>query len=78
METEEESKSEECDNKPVDLEAFEALKTLRNAQKSENIEWINTFKNNNGRDPSDEELDDIREQIEIYNFNNNKYILMKA
>ena len=78
METEEECKSEECNNEPVDLQAFEALKTLRNEQKSENIEWINTFKNNYGRDPTDEELDEIREQIEKYNLNNNKYIVMKA
>lgn len=59
--TEEESKSEECNNQPVNLEDFEALKTLKNVQKNENIEWINTFKNKNGRDPSDEELDEIRD-----------------
>jgi len=78
LETEEECKNDECDNEPVDLLAFDALKTLRNEQKSENIEWINSFKNTHGRDPTDEELDEIREQIEKYNLNNNRYIVMKA
>jgi hypothetical protein len=71
-ESQEECKTDDCSNEdPVDLKEFEALKTLRNEQKSENIEWINDFKTKNGRDPTDEELDEIREQIEKYNLNNN-------
>lgn len=35
--------------------------------KNINIEWINSFKNTHGRDPSDEELDEIKEQIENFN-----------
>jgi hypothetical protein len=78
-ESQEECKTDDCSNEdPVDLKEFEALKTLRNEQKSENIEWINDFKTKNGTDPTDEELDEIREQIEKYNLNNNKYISMKA
>jgi len=58
LETNEECKGCECcDETPVDLKEFETLKTLRNEQKSVNIEWINTFKANNERDPIDEELD---------------------
>ena len=79
MDTNEESKDLDGDSncEPIDLEAFESLKALRNEQKNANIAWINNFKDQNGRDPSDEELDEIREQIESYNLNNNKYIVMK-
>lgn len=68
-ETQEESKSdEECGlNITVDLKAFDNLKVKRNEMKNINIEWINSFKNTHGRDPSDEELDEIKEQIENFN-----------
>ena len=53
--------------KPVDVKAFEALKIYRNKLKGENIEWINKFKRAHRRDPTDIDLDEIREQIEEYN-----------
>ena len=65
-------------DRPVDVQAFEALKIYRNKLKNENIEWINKFKRAHKRDPTDMDLDVIREQIEDYNTSNNKYILMKA
>lgn len=76
----EESKSDEASdlNNQVNLETFETLKAERNSKKYANVEWINSFKNANGRDPCDEELDEIKEQIENYNIINNEYILMKA
>lgn len=79
MDTNEEAKALDGDSnsEPIDLEAFESLKALRNEQKNANIAWINNFKDQNGRDPTDDELDEIREQIESYNLNNNKYIVMK-
>lgn len=64
--------------RPVDVKAFEALKIYRNKLKAENIEWINKFKRAHKRDPTDQDLDVIRDQIEDYNTSNNKYILMKA
>jgi len=71
--------NEELDlDRPVDVKAFEALKIYRNKLKSENIEWINKFKRAHKRDPTDQDLDEVREQIEDYNTTNNKYILMKA
>ena len=62
-ETQEETKASETEGSedPVNLEEFETLKALRNEQKNQNIAWINDFKNNNERDPTDEELDEIRE-----------------
>lgn len=65
-------------DRPVDVKAFEALKTYRNKLKNDGIEWINKFKRAHKRDPTDHDLDEIREQIEEYNTSNNKYILMKA
>lgn len=65
-------------DRPVDVKAFEALKAYRNKLKSDNIEWINKFKRAHRRDPTDRDLDEIREQIEEFNTSNNKYILMKA
>lgn len=64
--------------RPVDVKAFEALKIYRNKLKAENIEWINKFKRAHKRDPTDQDLDAIKEQIADYNTSNNKYILMKA
>ena len=64
--------------KPVDVKAFEALKVYRNKLKNENIEWINKFKRAHKRDPTDIDMDEIKDQIEDYNTQNNKYILMKA
>lgn len=54
-------------DKPVDVKAFEALKIYRNKLKNENIEWINKFKRAHKRDPTDIDLDEIRDQIEDYN-----------
>ena len=57
--------NEELDlDRPVDVKAFEALKIYRNKLKGENIEWINKFKRAHKRDPTDQDLDEIREQIE--------------
>ena len=71
--------NEELDlEKPVDVKAFEALKIYRNKLKAENIEWINKFKRAHKREPTDIDLDEIKEQIKEYNTSNNKYILMKA
>jgi len=65
-------------DRPVDPQAFEALKVYRNKLKDQNIEWIAKFKRAHGRDPTDTDLDEIKNQIEDYNNSNNKYILMKA
>jgi len=71
--------SEDLDlDRPVDPQAFEALKVYRNKLKDQNIEWIAKFKRAHGRDPTDTDLDAIKTQIEDYNNSNNKYILMKA
>jgi hypothetical protein len=52
-ESQEECKTDDCSNEdPVDLKEFEALKTLRNEQKSENIEWINDFKSKKRKRPN--------------------------
>lgn len=65
-------------DRPVDPQAFEALKVYRNKLKDQNIEWIAKFKRAHSRDPTDTDLDAIKNQIEDYNNSNNKYILMKA
>ena len=65
-------------DRPVDVKAFESLKIYRNKLKNENIEWINKFKRAHNRDPTDIDLDEVRDKIEEFNAQNNKYILMKA
>ena len=46
MDTNEEAKDLDGDSncEPIDLEAFESLKALKNEQKNANIAWINNFK----------------------------------
>lgn len=65
-------------DRPVDVKAFESLKVYRNKLKNDNIEWINKFKRAHMRDPTDMDLDEIRDKIEEFDAQNRKYILMKA
>lgn len=65
-------------DRPVDPQAFEHLKAYRNKLKAQNIEWINKFKRAHRRDPTDRDLDEIKDDINDYNTSNHKYILMKA
>lgn len=65
-------------NTPVDPTAYESLKVTRNRIREKNATWIASFKRAHQRDPTAQDLEAIKEQIDDFNHYNKKYILMKA